>query len=119
MVIWLVDGGSGGEQQLHAVWVAIKHACSMQRRAAVNLNRVDVGSGGEQQPYAFQLTKATSAHQAKAKISVLRVLQQARGFVVVALLDRVKYRAFHGLAKERQGPSHTSATGVVCGAIGV
>ena len=82
----------------------LAEACSR----AVNHKFVDVGSGGEQQPYAFQLTKATSMqmHQAKAQISVHSVLQQARGFVVVALLDRVKYRAFHGLAKERRRPSH-------------
>ena len=67
----------------------------IERRDPVAFRLVDGGSGGKQQLYALRLTKVTSDPQAMAKIGVLCVLQQARDFAVVALLDRVKYRAFH------------------------
>ena len=79
-------------------------AGDIKRRAAIAVGWLVDGGMGKQQPYAFRLTKVTSVLQARANIGVLRVLQQSRAWsrdlVVVALLDRVKYRVLHGAAEE-------------------
>ena len=66
--------------------------CSWEQKATCSLfaSMTWMVAGGKQQPYAFRLTEVTSAPQALAKIGALRVLQQTRDFVEVAMIDRVK-----------------------------
>ena len=61
--VCLVDGGVGGEQDLHAVAVAFA-AGGEQRRGAVAICLVDGGVGGEQQPRALRVTSLTCNKQA-------------------------------------------------------
>ena len=98
----------GSKQQLNAGGVATDTGI-MQRGVAVDTRRVDAGMCSKQKLYTLRLTKTTSDRQAKAEIGVLRnacvlhVLQQARDFAVIVLLNSGnKYRVFHVVDRQRQ-----------------
>ena len=88
----LVDGGVGGEQQLHAAVVAFA-AGDVQRRGVIAGCLVDNGVGGEQQPRARRVTCLTSNQQAFPELDrSFDAVNEAHGLGLVAAPERIDHR---------------------------